>query len=58
MVIAIRKIWLLLICFTLPCADFDPPRQLTQDKHFFALRRELQGARSAASGILFYRGVA
>ena len=51
-----RAIQLLLICFTLAAADLEPLRQLTQDKRFFELRRELHFA-AGASETLFYRGV-
>ena len=52
-----RAIQLLLICFTLAAANLEPLRQLTQDKRFFVLRRELQQFAAGASETLFYRGV-
>ena len=55
--IAMRTLNLLLICSTLAAGDLEPLRQLTQDKRFFELRRELQHARTGTSETLFYRGV-
>ena len=51
-----RAIQLLLICFTLAAADLEPLRQLTQDKRFFELRRELPHFAAGASETLFYCG--
>ncbi len=55
--IAIRKLGLLLVCSTLVAADLEPLRQLTQDKRFFELRRELPHSGASTSETLFYRGV-
>ena len=55
--IAIRKLGLVLVCSTLVAADLEPLRQLTQDKRFFVLRRELQNSGASSSATLFYRGV-
>jgi predicted aspartyl protease len=52
-----RKLNLLLVCSTLAAGDLEPLRQLTQDKRFFELRRELQHSRAGTSETLFYRGV-
>ncbi len=52
-----RKLNLLLVCSTLAAADLETLRQLTQDKRFFELRRELQHSPAGTPETLLYRGV-
>jgi predicted aspartyl protease len=55
--IVMRTINLLLVCSTLAAGDLETLRQLTQDKRFFELRRELVHS-GVGTETLFYRGVA
>lgn len=52
-----KALTLLLVCSTLVAADLEPLRQLTRDKRFFILRRELENSPAGVSSTLFYRGV-
>jgi predicted aspartyl protease len=52
-----RAINLLLVCSTLAAGDLETLRQLTQNKRFFELRRQLVHSGVGTTETLFYRGV-